>query len=102
MSKQIDMFGKEEKLKADRRKRNWENAFQSWSNKKMNDGTESYGNCGFGFMCDYCEDVEKGKPCVRALNKLLKDKDLKLDYSNRNFEEIWKGVGMGEKKEGTK
>ena len=76
-----------------KQKRNWENAFQKWSNEKAIDVnvTESYGCCGYGSMCDYCEDNSYGRPCVRALNKMCREKRLDIDYSNRSFEEIWRG-----------
>lgn len=74
-------------------KRNWENAFQRWSDKNGmdGDGTDSYGNCGFGAMCDYCEDNSYGRPCVRALNAWLRDKHKRINYSERDFKKVWRG-----------
>ena len=80
--------------KADNVKRNWENAFQRWSdNHGINDhdSTEDYGCCGYGSMCDWCEDNSYGRPCVRALNAMIREKHLIIDYSKRNFESIWRG-----------
>ena len=74
-----------------KRKRNWENAFQRWSNTSFQDGTNSYGCCGFGVMCDYCEDNSYGRPCVRALNEWAKVKHKTIDYNNRNFKAVWVG-----------
>lgn len=86
LKKQCDMF--EKYLKE---KRNWENAFQRWSDKEAMDGTTPYGCCGYGSMCDYCKDNHYGRPCVRALNEMVREKHLQIDYSKRDFEEIWRG-----------
>lgn len=78
---------------AQKDRRNWENAFQNWSNRKALDdnATSSYGNCGFGVMCDYCEDNSYGRPCVRALNEWCKAKNKRIDYTDRDFEKVWRG-----------
>ena len=74
-----------------KKKRNWENAFQKWSNEQfIGDGINDYGCCGYGSMCDWCEDNSYGRPCVRALNAMCREKGIRIDYSNRNFEEIWR------------
>ena len=90
---QIDIFGNEIEVKRkpeDKEKRNWENAFQRWSNnKQINAPTEHFGKCGYGSMCDYCEDNTYGRPCVRALNEMCREKQITIDYSERNFEKIW-------------
>lgn len=93
MSEQLYLFKSERSQKA-KIKRNWENAFQRWSNDKaLNAETEHYGKCGYGCICDYCVDNDKGRPCVRALNAMCREKHIAIDYSNRNYEEIWdKGV----------
>lgn len=90
---QFDLFGNEVKVNAkpiNKEKRNWENSFQRRSdNRALNDGTTSYGVCGYSSICDYCEDNTHGRPCVRALNQMCKEKGIAIDYSKRNFEEIW-------------
>lgn len=89
MSEQMRFFTAEPEP-TDKKKRNWENAFQKWSDDKhINDDTSHYGKCGYGSMCDYCTDNDYGRPCVRALNAMCRDKKIAIDYSNRNFEEIW-------------
>ena len=71
-------------------KRNWENAFQKWSNDSfINDGTTSYGACGYGSMCEWCKANDYGRPCVRALNAMCREKQINIDYSERDFEKIW-------------
>lgn len=74
-----------------KQKRRWENAFQKWSNEHSQDGSNSYGCCGYGSMCDYCIDNSYGRPCVRALNAMLREQQTTIDYSKRNFEDVWRG-----------
>lgn len=75
----------------DKKKRNWENAFQKWSNyMALGEGSvDGYGCCGFGSMCDWCEDNSYGRPCVRALNAMCREKGIHIDYTNYDFKEIW-------------
>lgn len=93
MKEQIDIFGNVVDIKPviDKVKRNWENRFQRWSNKQFHEGQVSYGACGYGSMCDYCEDNSYGRPCVRALNEMLREKGIVLDYEKIKFEEVWDG-----------
>lgn len=91
---QLDLYGNEVKVApkpVNKEKRNWENAFQRWSDKMHDVPTEHYGKCGYGEMCDYC-DLETKRPCVRALNYMCKEKEITIDYSERDFEDIWNGV----------
>jgi hypothetical protein len=43
-------------------------------------------------MCDYCKDNSYGRPCVRALNEMCQKERISIDYSKRNYEDIWDGV----------
>ena len=73
----------------------WENGFQRWSNRQFADNGSSgspFGCCGFGSMCDYCEDNTYGRPCVRALNAMIREKRLKIDYEKTGYEEVWEGI----------
>lgn len=70
-------------------KRNWENRFQRWSNKNLNDGLTSYGKCGYSHICDYCADNGYGRPCVRALNAYCKDKKKQIDYTDTFYRKYW-------------
>lgn len=75
-------------------KRKWENAFQKWSNSYGNGELhtcKSWGCCGFGSMCDWCVDNTYGRPCVRALNAMCREKRLSIDYSDYDFEKVWRG-----------
>ena len=69
-----------------KKKRNWENAFQRWSNKEAQDETSPLGVCGYGGICDYCTDNHMGRPCVRALNAKARKKRIQIDYDDRDFE----------------
>lgn len=51
--------------------------------------------CGIPHKVVECEDNSYGRPCVRALNKMCREKGLTIDYSNRDFEQIWLG-GLNE------
>lgn len=106
MSEQISFIGKElfsdkEVAEMERQanvlieyakeKRNWENAFQRWSDNHgmQEDCVESWGACGYGSMCDWCEDNSYGRPCVRALNAMCREKHLTINYKQRDFETLW-------------
>ena len=95
MNEQINLFGDEvdvTRKRTDNEKRNWENAFQKWSNEQgMDATTEHYGKCGYGSMCDYCDDNTYGRPCVRGLNELCRIEHIDIDYKRRNFEDVWCG-----------
>lgn len=94
MKDQIDIFGNivnTEKRITNKEKLNWENRFQNWSNKQFHEGRYAYGACGYGSMCDYCEDNSYGRPCVRALNEMLRENNIVLDYKKITFEEVWDG-----------
>lgn len=86
---QLSMDGLPPKIpKTDKNiKLNWEKAFQKWCDEQLNDGLTCYGKCGYGIICDYCEGEEK--PCIRALKKMYRERNMTIDYSKRNFEEIW-------------
>lgn len=75
----------------DKKRRNWENRFQRWSNNEALDGLTSLGKCGYGYICDYCNDNSYGRPCVRALNSLLKEKQISLNYDSACFDDVWTG-----------
>ena len=66
----------------------WENGFQRWSDEQMNE-RDYYGKCGYSDICDYCTDNTKGRPCVRALNEMCRDRNIKLDYTKKDYAEIW-------------
>ena len=73
----------------DKRKRKWENAFQKWSNSQWEDDYTSLGKCGYGSMCDWCKDNTYGRPCVRALNEMLREKRMSINYDDYDFGKVW-------------
>lgn len=94
MSSQIWFFKEQEEIptyqqELYRKKRKWENAFQKWSDEQSQDGLTAYGICGYGDICDWCEDNSYGRPCVRALNTMCREKGISLNYEDYNFEEIF-------------
>lgn len=95
MEKIINLFGEPydspPKSKEEKIKRNWQDRFQRWSNIEFENSLTSRGKCGYGVMCDYCEDNTHGRPCVRALNMMLREKQLSIDYSNADFLQVWNG-----------
>jgi len=72
-----------------KKKRKWENAFQKWSDEHAQDGTDCLGKCGYGDMCEWCADTSYGRPCVRALNKMCREKRITIDYNDYDFTKIW-------------
>ena len=56
------------------------------TSRGIQDGTSPLGCCGYGEICDYCTDNDKGRPCVRALNAMCREKRIEIDYSDMNFE----------------
>lgn len=74
---------------AEKVKRKWENRFQRWCNEMFEEEGTSIGKCGNGGMCDYCADNSYGRPCVRALNQMLREKHLSIDYNKADFLQIW-------------
>lgn len=77
----------------DKHKRRWEYAFQKWSDSHGidSDNTKDYGCCGYGSMCEWCEDNSYGRPCVRALNAMCREKRIEIDYSDYDFKKVWRG-----------
>ena len=93
MRKQIEMTGIPPKDQAvdiaKKKKRQWENGFQKWSNEQAQDSYTSLGKCGYGSMCDYCTANYFGRPCVRALNTMCREERISIDYEKQTYEEVW-------------
>lgn len=100
MDGQMTLFPMEEKpkKKLNRDKPKWENAFQKWSDEKALDGSTPIGCCGYGVICDYCTGNDYGRPCVRALNRMCRERgEPVINYSDRSeeyFEEVWYGTQL--------
>ena len=86
----INLFGDEyERIptkKQDPQKRAWENAFQKWSNSVLFDERNHYGACGYGVICDFCKDNSYGRPCVRALNAMCRERFIGINYNDKSTE----------------
>ena len=80
-----------EMKKRDVAQRRWEDHFQRWSDEKAQDGTTHYGACGYGKICDYCDGEVKGRMCVRALNRMTREKRKRIDYEKTSFEDAFDG-----------
>lgn len=96
MNQITNLFGepydnKSKRKPVDKVRRNWQARFQRWSDKNSMDGMTSRGKCGYGSMCDYCTNNHYGNPCVRALNCMLKEKGLTIDYQSADFYDVWDG-----------
>lgn len=89
MKGQIQMFPTVSKKISNKKKLNWENRFQRYSNKMSQDSSTPVGKCAYGLMCDYCDNPGKGRPCVRALNEFAKENEYKIDYDDNNFGKFW-------------
>ena len=90
-SEQMTLFEVPKKEKQVNIRAEWEKGFQKWCNDMWNDGTISLGKCGFGAICDYCADSGKRTSCKIALNTMLRAKNVSLDYTKAEFEEVWRG-----------
>lgn len=101
MPKMENLFGEsytdipKHKAKQDKNKRAWEDGFQRWSNNSFFEGHSHYGGCGLGDICDYCTDNHYGRPCVRALNSMCREKHLFIDYNDKSVENFQKWFDGG-------
>lgn len=90
-----NLFGEEfirfPKKAVDKVKRNWESRFQRWCDKQFQEDGTPVGKCGLGMICDYCTDNHYGRPCVRALNEMLRENHLEIDYQNADYIDVWEG-----------
>lgn len=82
-------YGKKKRKWEDKKKRKWEDAFQKWSNSQWDDDYTPFGKCGYGSMCDWCKDNSYGRPCVRALNAMCREKQIQIDYNDFDFTKVW-------------
>ena len=74
---------------AKKKKRQWEKGFQKWSDEQFQDGRVDYGACGYGGICNYCEDMGQKNPCIKALHAMCKERNISIDYEKQTYEEVW-------------
>lgn len=94
MGEQLTMISIPKGERTDLVKRRWENAFQKWSDEQALNGEHEYGACGYGVMCDWCTDNGFGRPCVRALNAMCREKGILINYGNDDYTTVWRGTGL--------
>ena len=75
----------------ERKKRNWERAFQRWSDKSSDIGGTGYGKCGCGAICEYCTKDSQEDPCIKAFREMCKTEGLVPDYETLRNEDAWEG-----------
>ena len=93
MLEQLEMYAEQAMLReAKIKKAQWDAMFQKWCDDMSHDGSTEQGKCGWGVFCDYCDDVSHGKPCVRAINAMLRETGKNIDYKHADFERIWRGL----------
>ena len=86
----IDVYREASELKKQKNiKRRWEDRFQKWSDKESEDGHNPEGCCGYGALCDWCEDNSFGRPCIRAFNAMCREKRISPDYTDYDFQKWW-------------
>ena len=97
MAEQISLYAVEcVPKKRDNVRRRWEDGFQRWCNREMLNESDGFGVCGFGAICDFCEDNTFGRPCVRALSSMCREKRISIDYEKTDYKDAWFGrVGGG-------
>lgn len=91
----INLFGEEydqiaiKQIKRDKAREKWNRGFQKWSDKMVQIEAIPDGKCGCGYICDYCDDNSKGRPCVRAVNNMLIAQQRHLNYESLSYEEVF-------------
>lgn len=94
MSDQITLFGgnipaKRSRSSEQKAKRNFLARFQRWSDKMADDPTTSEGKCGYGKPCDYCVNDWARSACSRALNRMIKETGIQIDYETAEPSDVW-------------
>lgn len=68
----------------------WKLALQEYCDKESLTTGQTNGYCVCGYMeyCDLCEGADKNLPCVKAILKLAKEKNFKIDNEDYDFEKL--------------
>lgn len=69
-------------MTSDRPRHTFEGRFQRWCD------THSF-ECGKGTICRYCDGNFDGRPCVRALNMLMRQEGKGIDYEHTTNEDAF-------------
>ncbi len=72
----------------------WEQALQEYCDKESLTTGSMTGYCVCGYMeyCDLCDGSDKDLPCVKAILKLAKEKNYKINDKDFNFEKLLEGL----------
>lgn len=94
MNDQINVFGEDVSSKRSvsaeqKAKRNFLARFQRWCDKEADDETTATGMCGWGDPCDYCADSSVKSPCAKALNAMIKETGIQIDYETADPSDFW-------------
>ena len=71
-------------------KQKWRNKLQKYCDIQSQEVGHTTGYCVCGYMnyCDYCRGSGKPNACVKAICELAKEKNIKIDYNDFNFEKF--------------
>lgn len=100
MKDQFDVFGgvtavKRAPSEEQKKKRNFLARFQRWSDRRMHDPVSSEGKCGYGAPCDHCKSTSLHNPCARALNAMIRETGIEIDYDTADPADVWYGEEVG-------
>jgi len=72
----------------------WKKALQKYCDTQSQDVGEITGYCVCGEMnyCDFCKCIDQNFPCVKAILKLAKEKNIKIDDKDYDFEKLLEGL----------
>lgn len=71
-------------------KQKWRNKLQKYCDTQSQEVGPTTGYCVCGYMnyCDYCRISGETNACVKAICELAKEKGIKIDYKDFNFEKF--------------
>lgn len=71
-------------------KQKWRNKLQKYCDTQSQEVGPTTGYCVCGYMnyCDYCRGSGETNACVKAICELAKEKGVKIDYNDFNFEKF--------------
>lgn len=80
------------RVKAEKRyiSKTWKKELQKYCDTQSQDAGEITGYCVCGEMnyCDFCKCVDQNFPCVKAILKLAKEKNIKIDDKDYDFKKL--------------
>ena len=72
----------------------WKTALQNYCDLESDDIGSITGYCVCGYMnyCDLCDGMDNNLPCVRAILKLAKEKNIKINDKDYDFKKLLEGL----------